>query len=137
MSNYRSCSRNLQEGQTIISAEARLGLQREIANLERDIQRTAQDSQAEAERISQDAEAEVQALQQQLQIEFQQKLVPIIEQVAEDKGLSFIFKRRRRWINLGKYESRSYTRINRAVECSDWWDPVGFLPFNICLIFLI
>ena len=81
----------LQEGQTIMSAEARLGLQREIAQLERDIQRTAQDSQAEAERLSQDAEAEVQALQQQLQIEFQQKLVPIIEQVAEDKKLSFIF----------------------------------------------
>ena len=81
----------LQQGQNIMSAEARLTLQREISKLQLDIQRTTQDSQAEAERLTQDAEAEVQALQQELQIEFQKQLVPVIEQVAADKGLSFIF----------------------------------------------
>ena len=81
----------LQQGQTVMSTEARLSLQREISRLQLDVQRTTQDAQAEAERLSQDAEAEVQALQQELQIEFQQKLVPVIEQVAADKRLSFIF----------------------------------------------
>ena len=81
----------LQQGQTVMSAEARLSLQREISRLQLDVQRTSQDSQAEAERLTQDAEGEVQALQQQLQIEFQQRLVPVIEQVAADKKLSFIF----------------------------------------------
>ena len=74
-----------------MSTEARLSLQREISRLQLDVQRTTQDAQAEAERLTQDAEAEVQALQQELQIEFQQKLVPVIEQVAADKELSFIF----------------------------------------------
>ena len=81
----------LQQGQNVMSAEARLGLQREISKLQVDIQRMTQDAQAEAERFSQDAEAEVQELQRQLQIEFQQKLVPVIEQVAADRQLHFIF----------------------------------------------
>ena len=81
----------LQQGQNVMSAEARLNLQRDISRLQVDVQRLTQDSQAEMERFTQDAEAEVQELQQQLQIEFQQKLVPVIEQVALDKQLSFIF----------------------------------------------
>lgn len=80
-----------QQGQNVMSAEARLELQRQITKLQVDIQRTTQDSQAEAERLTQDAEAEVQALQQELQIEFQKKLGPVIEQVAADRRLSFIF----------------------------------------------
>ena len=81
----------LQQGQNVMSAEARLSLQREISRLQVEVQRVSQDSQAEMERFTQDAEAEVQELQQQLQIEFQQKLVPVIEQVAGEKQLSFIF----------------------------------------------
>ena len=81
----------LAQGQNVMSADARLSLQREIARLQTDIQRTGQDSQAEVERFTQDAEAEVQDLQQQLQIEFQTKLVPAIEQVAADRQLQFIF----------------------------------------------
>ena len=81
----------LQQGQTIMSAEARLELQRQISKLQVDVQRTSQDSQAEAERLTQDAEAEVQQLQQELQIEFQKRLVPVLEQVAVDRKLSFIF----------------------------------------------
>ena len=81
----------LQQGQNIMSAEARLELQRQISKLQIDVQRTTQDSQAEAERLTQDAEAEVQQLQQELQIEFQKRLVPVLEQVAVDRGLAFIF----------------------------------------------
>ena len=81
----------LQQGQNVMSSEARLNLQREISRLQVDVQRSTQDSQAEMERFTQDAEAEVQQLQQELQIEFQQKLVPVIDQVAADKQLSFIF----------------------------------------------
>ena len=81
----------LQQGQNIMSAEARIELQRQISKLQIDVQRTTQDSQAEAERLTQDAEAEVQQLQQELQIEFQKRLVPVLEQVALDRKLSFIF----------------------------------------------
>lgn len=81
----------LQQGQTIMSAEARIDLQRQISKLQVDIQRTTQDSQAEIERLSQDADAEVQQLQQELQIEFQKRLIPVLEQAAADRELSFIF----------------------------------------------
>ena len=81
----------LQQGQNVMSAEARLTLQREISRLQVEVQRTTQDSQAEMQRFTQDAEAAVQELQQELQLEFQKKLVPVIEQLAADKGLSFIF----------------------------------------------
>ena len=87
----REQQQKLQQGQNVMSAEARLSLQREISRLQVEIQRVTQDSQAETERLTQDAEAEVQELQQQLQIEFQKRLVPVLEQVAADKQLSFIF----------------------------------------------
>ncbi len=81
----------LQQGQNVMSADARLNLQREISRLQVEVQRTTQDSQEEMQRFTQDADAEVQELQQKLQIEFQQKLVPVIEQVAAEKELAFIF----------------------------------------------
>ena len=81
----------LQQGQNVISAEAASSLQREISRLEVDIQRATQDSQAELQRMSQDAEAEVTELQQSLQADFETKLVPAIDKMAAEKGLSFIF----------------------------------------------
>ena len=81
----------LAQGQNVMSADARVSLQREITRLQLEIQRTGQDSQAEVERFTQDSEVEVQELQQQLQIEFQTKLLPAIEQVAADRQLQFIF----------------------------------------------
>ena len=50
----------------------------------------------EIQRFTQDAQAEVQELQQQLQQEFQGKLEPVLQAVAKEKGLHFIFSRRRR-----------------------------------------
>ncbi len=81
----------LQQGQNVISVEAASSLQREISRLEVDIQRATQDSQAELQRMSQDAEAAVTELQQRLQGEFQTKLIPAIDKMAAEKGLSFIF----------------------------------------------
>jgi Skp family chaperone for outer membrane proteins len=80
----------LQQGQNVISQEAAATLQRQIARLQRDAERTNADLQAEIQRMSQDAEAEVQELQQQLQLEFERRLLPAIDQIATEKGLAFI-----------------------------------------------
>lgn len=76
----QASQQKLQEGQTILSPDVRVQLQRDIDKMLLDV-----------ERFSQDAEVEVNALQQTLQIEFQQKLMPIIDQVANEKQLHFIF----------------------------------------------
>ncbi len=76
----QASQQKLQEGQTILSADVRLQLQRDIDKMLLDI-----------ERFSQDAEVEVNTLQQTLQIEFQQKLLPVIDQVANEKQIDFIF----------------------------------------------
>ena len=81
----------LQQGQNVISSEAALSLQREITRLQLDVQRTSQDAQADIDRMTQDAEGEVQDLQQRLQLEFEQQLLPAIDALAAEKGLSFIF----------------------------------------------
>ena len=82
---------NLAQGETVMSTEALLSLQREISRLQLDTQRQTQDAQAEMERITQDAEGEVADLRQQLQIEFEQKLQPAIDEVATETGLDFLF----------------------------------------------
>lgn len=81
----------LQQGQNVMSPEAAATLQRQITRLQRDIDRTTADVQADIQRMSQDAEIEVQELQQQLQSEFEQRLVPAIDQLATQRGLSFLF----------------------------------------------
>ncbi len=81
----------LEQGQSILSTEARLSLQREISRLQLEIQRQTQDAQAQMERVTQDAEAEVGALQQELQLEFEQLLGPALEQVAMNRGVDFLF----------------------------------------------
>ncbi len=81
----------LQQGQNVISVEAAATLQREISRLQVDVQRTTQDSNADIARLTEDAEAEVQSLQVQLQRDFEQRLLPAIDKMAADKGLSFIF----------------------------------------------
>ena len=76
----QASQQKLQQGQTILSQDVRLQLQRDIDKVLLDI-----------ERFTQDAEVEVSALQQTLQIEFQQKLLPVIDQLANEKQLDFIF----------------------------------------------
>jgi outer membrane protein len=54
--------------------------------LEKDIER----QQREGERFQQDAQAEVNELQQELQGEFQKKLFPLLQQLAQEKGLQML-----------------------------------------------
>ncbi|MEE2638394.1 MAG: OmpH family outer membrane protein [Acidobacteriota bacterium] len=76
----QASQQQLQQNASVMSAEAQLQLQQEIERLGLEVQR-----------MTQDAEAEVAQLQQTLQLEFQNKLIPAINQVASSKGLHFIF----------------------------------------------
>ena len=70
----------LQSGGTVMSDSARAELEKKIERQNVDIQRTTQDAQQE-----------VQELQQELQNEFQRRLLPIVQQVAQEKGLQILF----------------------------------------------
>ncbi len=56
-----------------------------------ELQKTIEKLNVEVQRFTQDAQAEVQELQQQLQQEFQQRPEPVLQQVAADMGLQFVF----------------------------------------------
>lgn len=56
-----------------------------------DLQKNIDKLNLEVQRFTQDAQGEVQELQQQLQNEFQQRLEPVLAQVAQDMGLQFVF----------------------------------------------
>ena len=60
----------------VMSDTARTALEKEIDRQTR-----------EGERFQQDAQAEVTELQQELQDEFEKKLFPLLEKIAQDKGL--------------------------------------------------
>jgi outer membrane protein len=70
----------LQSGGTVMSDSARAELEKKIERQNVDIQRATQDAQQE-----------VQELQQELQAEFQRKLFPIVQAVAQEKGVHVIF----------------------------------------------
>jgi Skp family chaperone for outer membrane proteins len=65
--------------QTVLSDEARAAAQKDVDRLTVEIQR-----------FQQDADAELQELQQQLQLEFQRKLIPIVQQLVSEKGLQIL-----------------------------------------------
>jgi outer membrane protein len=67
-------------GGAVLSDTARSQLDKDIDKLQRDIQ-YAQSS----------AQAELQDLNNELQGEFQKKLVPVIEEIAKEKGLYLVF----------------------------------------------
>lgn len=70
----------LQQGGTVMSDAARTDLEKKIERQQVDIQRATQDAQQE-----------VQELQQDLQAEFQRKLMPIVQRVAEERGIHVLF----------------------------------------------
>ncbi len=70
----------LEKEGAVMSANAAADLQKQVEKLTLDIQR-----------FTQDAQAEVQELQQSLQGEFQQRLEPVLQLVAAEMGLQFIF----------------------------------------------
>jgi outer membrane protein len=69
----------LQQGGTVLNDTARGQLDKDIEKVNRDIQF-----------FQQDANSELQELQNQLQAEFQEKLNPVLEQVATEKGLHML-----------------------------------------------
>jgi outer membrane protein len=70
----------LQSGAGVLSETARDGLSKEIDRLQREIQFA-----------NTNAQAEVNDLQNDLQGEFQKRLMPVIEEVAKEKGLYAVF----------------------------------------------
>ena len=69
----------LQQGGSVLSDQAR-------AQAEKDLQRM----QRELQGMQEDAQAEIQELQNSLQLDFQNRLNPIIEQIATEKGLHLV-----------------------------------------------
>jgi outer membrane protein len=70
----------LSTGGSVMSDAARDQAEKDIERLQRDYQRAQQDAQEE-----------VQSLQRDLQNDFQRKLLPLIGQVATEKGLQMVF----------------------------------------------
>jgi outer membrane protein len=64
-----------------VADDKRAALQKEVTRLETEIQR-----------MQQDAQNEVNELQQELQVTFGNRVMPIIEQVAKEKGLQMILR---------------------------------------------
>jgi outer membrane protein len=65
--------------QSVLSDEVRATAQKDVDKLNVEIQR-----------MQQDADAELQELQQQLQMEFQRKLIPVVQQLVSEKGLHLL-----------------------------------------------
>ena len=70
----------LSSGSAVLSESARGGLEKDIDRMTRDLQFTQQNAQAEIEDLRND-----------LMGDFQKRLIPIIEEVAKEKGLYTIF----------------------------------------------
>jgi outer membrane protein len=75
----QTAQQKLEQGGAVLSESARAQQAKEVERLQTDLQR-----------LSQDAQKEVQEFTQELQVQFQQKLLPVIEQVAKAKNLHFI-----------------------------------------------
>lgn len=70
----------LEKEGSVMSASAAADLQKQVEKLNLDVQR-----------FTQDAQAEVQELQQMLQQEFQDRLEPVLQELAKEMGLQFVF----------------------------------------------
>lgn len=78
--NLQGLQQKLEQGAAVMSASAQADIQKQIER-----------AQVELQRATQDAQADIQELQQTLQEEFQDRLIPVIEAVAREKNLHFIF----------------------------------------------
>jgi outer membrane protein len=76
----QASQQKLEAGASVLSATAAAQLQKDIERQQIDIQR-----------FTEDAQQEVTNLQTQLQDEFQVRLTPIIQEVANDRGLHLLF----------------------------------------------
>jgi outer membrane protein len=76
----QAAQEKLEKGGTVLSDAARSQLQTDIDRQQRDLQR-----------LSEDAQQDVQNLAQQVEEEFTRKVLPIIEKVAQEKQVHFVF----------------------------------------------
>jgi outer membrane protein len=76
----QSAQQKLEQGGSVMSDQARAQLQADIERQQRDIQRFTEDAQQEITNATQAA-----------QDEFQRKLNPVIERVAKEKQVDFVF----------------------------------------------
>ena len=76
----QSAQQKLEQGGSVLSDQARAQLQAEIERQQRDLQR-----------FTEDAQQDVQQLAEQVEGEFNRKLTPIIDRVAKQKGVHFVF----------------------------------------------
>jgi outer membrane protein len=79
-SKMKADQQRLETSGSVMSAEARAALERDIERQQRD-----------GERYEQDAQAELNELQQTLQNDYNKKLFPVLEQLAKDFGLQLLF----------------------------------------------
>lgn len=82
----------LQQGLSVMNETARASAEREIEKLQRELQFAQQDAQSDVEQLT-----------QQLQNDFGQKLQPIIDALANEKGLHLILQAQQgiAWANPG------------------------------------
>jgi Skp family chaperone for outer membrane proteins len=76
----QAAQQKLESGGSVLSDAARTQLQADIDRQQRDLQR-----------LSEDAQQDVQSLAQQVEEEFTRKVLPIIEKVAQEKQVHFVF----------------------------------------------
>jgi outer membrane protein len=76
----QASQQKLQTGGGVMSDTARAQLEKDIERQQRDI-----------ERLQQDAQADINELTQEVQAEFNKKLFPILEKLANEKGLHMLF----------------------------------------------
>jgi outer membrane protein len=79
-------SKALADNQNKLQTQSGLMSEAARAALEKEIER----QNVEGQRFQQDAQAEINELSQQLQNEFQQKLFPILDLVAKEKGIDIL-----------------------------------------------
>jgi outer membrane protein len=70
----------LQQGVSVMSDQARAALEKDITKQSRDLQIAQEDAQQETQQLT-----------QELQSDFQQKLFPVIDQIANERGLHMVF----------------------------------------------
>jgi outer membrane protein len=75
----QAAQQKLTSGSTVLNDSARAQLEKEIERQQREIQFAQQNAQAEVQDLTAD-----------LQEQFRQKLVPILNQIGEERGLHFI-----------------------------------------------
>jgi outer membrane protein len=80
-------AKQLQDNQTKLQATGSVMNEAARSQLEKEIER----QQREGERFQQDAQAEINEIQQEVNNEFGKRLQPIIDLIATEKGLQFVF----------------------------------------------